>query len=126
MTDTRCTRGGVIADPPEETGRVLALVRGRLDEARATGRPVLKLEPEDVERLCLEAGIGEDAAGSFGALVRQNLVRLRGRWQAGRSAVLAPVYVERLTERGLRLPAPPRQEGEAYQALPEVRAEPGR
>ena len=115
MTDTRCIRGGVVADPPEETRRLLALVQGRLEEARATGRPVLKLEPEDVERLCSEAG-------SFGALVRQNLVRLRGRWRENRSAVRAPVYVERLTERGLRLLAIPRQGGEDYEAILDVRS----
>ncbi len=122
MTDTRCIRGGVVADPPEETRRLLALVQGRLEEARTTGRPVLKLEPEDVERLCSEAGFEGSAAGSFGALVRQNLVRLRGRWRENRSAVRAPVYVERLTERGLRLLAIPRQGGEEYEAILDVRS----
>jgi hypothetical protein len=103
MTETRCIRDGLVADPPAEIGRLLALVQEPLEEARAAGRPVLKLGPEDVERLCWEAGVEGRAAGSFGALVRQNLVRLRGRWREDRSAVRAPVYVERVTEAGLRL-----------------------
>jgi hypothetical protein len=103
MTETRCIRGGVVGGPPEETRRLLALVGGRLEEARAAGRPVLKLEPEDVERLRSEAGLENDAADAFAALIRQNLIRLRGRWREKRSAVAAPVYVERITEAGLRL-----------------------
>lgn len=86
----------------EETRRLLALLRDRLDEAERAGEVALKLEPGDVERLCSEAEIEGDAADVFRNLVRGNLVRLRGRWREGRSAVRAPVYVERLTEGGLR------------------------
>jgi hypothetical protein len=103
MTKTRRTRGGIVVNPPEETRRLLALVRSRLEVARATGRPVLKLEPEDVERLCWEAGVEAHAVDSFRVLVRQNLARLRGRWREGHSTVAAPVYVERITEAGMRL-----------------------
>lgn len=81
---------------------MLALLRGRLDEARGAGRPYLKLDPADVEKLCAEAGIESSGRVAFRSLVRQNLVRLRGRWRENSSTTGAPVYVERITERGLR------------------------
>lgn len=90
------------ADTTEETRLMLALLRERLKGARDAGHPALKLEPRDVERLCAQAGVGTHATGAFRALVRQNLVRLRGRWRENRSATRAPVYVERITERGIQ------------------------
>ena len=83
---------------PEEMRRMLALLQERLNEAERAGEAVLRLEPGDVKRLCSEAGVEEDAVGAFRALVRSNLVRLRGRWREGVSGVTAPVYVARLTE----------------------------
>lgn len=71
-------------------------------KGQGAGQPVLELEPCDVKRPCAEAGIEADTPGAFRALVRQNLVRLRGRWRENHSATRTPVYVERITERGLR------------------------
>ena len=82
----------------EEMRRMLALLQERLDEAERNGEAVLKLEPVDVKRLCSEAGVEEDAVGAFRALVRSNLVRLRGRWREGVSGATASVYVACLTE----------------------------
>lgn len=72
--------------------RVLALLRERLSDAGG----VLRLEPEDLRSLGIEAGIEGDAAVAFRALVRSNRVRLRGRWREGVSGVTAPVYVARI------------------------------
>jgi len=88
---------------PERQRLLLGLLRERLDEAEGAGELVLKLEPEDMERLCSEAGIEANPVATFRSLVRANLVRLRGRWREGISGAQAPVYVERLTEQGLRL-----------------------
>lgn len=104
---------GPVTDLPEETPRILALLREQLEEAHATGDAFLKLEPTDVERLCAAAGVTEDEAGAFRVLVRRNLVRLRGRWRENRSAIRAPVYVERLTEAGLQASEGPGV-GQAY------------
>ncbi|QIN78418.1 hypothetical protein GBA65_07635 [Rubrobacter marinus] len=87
----------------EGTRRLLSLLREKLEEAHDAGEAVLKLEPEDLRGLCLRAGIAEeDAASAFRALVRANLVRLRGRWREGASAARAPIYVERLVDGGPR------------------------
>ena len=81
---------------------MLALLQERLEKVSGAQQPVLKLEPADVRRLCEAAGVETSEADAFRTLVRQNLVRLRGRWRENRSAVRAPVYVERLTEAGMR------------------------
>lgn len=66
---------------PEETGRVLALLREKVEEANDAGKSLSKFEPGDVERLGREAGISCDAVGAFRSVVRANFVRLRGRWR---------------------------------------------
>jgi hypothetical protein len=95
--------GRTIADPPETTGRMLALLQERLEEISGAEQPVLKLEPEDIGRLWESAGVDAHGADVFRTLVRRRLVRLRGRWRENRSAIRAPVYVEGLTEAGLRV-----------------------
>lgn len=86
-----------------EQTQLLGLLQERLDEAERAGEAALKLEPHEVEQLCSQAGIEDDAADVFRTLVRSNLVRVRGRWRDGRSAVRAPVYIGDLTERGTRV-----------------------
>lgn len=102
-----------------ETRRVLALLQERLDEARGAGGTVLRLDPADVARLCSEAGVEGDAVGAFRALVRSNLVRLRGRWREGVSCEAAPVYVARLAApRGSREPEDRRRHGTSLASPP--------
>lgn len=84
---------------PEQTQTLPTLLRKRLDDARGAGEEVLKLEPEDLRSMCREVGIKGDPVEAFRALVRSNLVRLRGRWREGGSGRRAPVYVARLTGR---------------------------
>jgi len=95
--------GGTVADRPETTGRMLALLRERLEETGGVERHLLELAPEDVRRLCKTAGVESGKTDAFRVLVRRRLVRLHGRWRENRSAVRAPVYVEGLTEAGLRI-----------------------
>jgi hypothetical protein len=95
--------GRTLVDRPETTGPMLALLQERLEQIRGAKQPVLKLGPEDIGQLCESAGVDAHGADAFRTLVRRRLVRLRGRWRENRSAVRAPVYVEGLTEAGLRL-----------------------
>jgi hypothetical protein len=92
----------------EVTRRMLLLLDERLGEANRAGDAALKLEPGDLRRLGSEAGVEGDAVDAFRALVKSNLVRLRGRWREGVSGVRTPVYVARLTgphRRGRKIPA---------------------
>lgn len=95
--DLREARAGAVCGGAEG---LLALLRGRLDEAHGAGEPALKLGPDDLRGLCSRAGIEGDAVGAFRLLVRTNLVRLRGRWREGVSGRTAPVYVSRIVESG--------------------------
>lgn len=75
-------------------------LRRGLAEAHDEGEAVLKLEPDDLRSLCSRAGVEGDAVVAFRALVRSNLVRLRGRWREGISGEKAPVYVARVVDGG--------------------------
>ncbi len=87
------------ATDPEQARVLIPLLRERLDGARLAGQTVLKVGPEDLMRMCDEAGIEGSPVRALHALVRSNEVRLRGRWREGYSGERAPVYVARLTGR---------------------------